>query len=135
MNVEHLLFDDRLCHTQQQIIHMQTQYSCQNLGLRIKENKDTFIQSGRFSSQCSEGNWKPPRTTSSDCHPIHTTVNVFPGIVDGEYLEDRQMADEGKVCHLAESIPLIPKCSSDISKFHISSQRGYDLQGNHFAVR
>ena len=36
-------------------------------------------------------------------------VNVFPGVVDGEDLGDRQMADEGKVCHLADSIPLTPK--------------------------
>ena len=63
----------------------------------------------KISNRCSEGQWKLPRTTSSDCHSIHTTVNVFPGVVDGEDQEDRQMADEGKVCHLADSIPLIPK--------------------------
>ena len=33
--------------TQQQIIHMQTQYPCQKLGIRIKEYEDTFIQSRR----------------------------------------------------------------------------------------
>ena len=36
-------------------------------------------------------------------------VNVFPGVADGEDPGDRQMTDEGKVCHLADSIPLIPK--------------------------
>ena len=39
----------------------------------------------------------------------HTTVNVFPGVVEGADPDGRQMADEGKVCHLADSIPLIPK--------------------------
>ena len=88
---------------------MQTQYPCQNLGIRIKEYEDTLIQSRRFPTDVPKESWKLPRTTSSDCHSNHTTVNVFPGVVECEDPEGRQMADEGKVCHLVDSFPLTPR--------------------------
>ena len=105
--MEHLSFDDRLCHN-----HPTTGHPHANT-VSMPKPWTPDPKSGKISTlNVPKRKIVQPmfrRTTSSDCHSIHTTVNVFLGVVDGEDLEDRQMADEGKVCHLADSIPLNPK--------------------------